>query len=953
MALYNARQSTYVDGDTIDAADSNDEFDRLLAAFNISTGHKHDGSTAGDGPVLVVVGALNSGSITSGFGAIDNGTSNITTGGIFRIDVDGSAEAAAGSLTFGAGDDAGIFFNGTNLVIITNGAGASGIIFDSEDDTFEFKGSGTLQATFNTSGLDLVSGDAYYINSASVLNATTLGSAVVASSLTSVGTLTTVTIDDITINGNTIISTGASDFDIDPASGQSVVIDGALDIDGAVLGYTGTATITGSLLVDDITLDGASIQGTSAASLTITPTSGQSVEIDGALDIDGAIMGYTGASTITGSLAVDGITLDGASIQGTSAAQLTITPTSGQSVALDGALVIDGAVMGYTGAFTNTGDVTVTGYVNKSLTTSITAGSTQTQAGATALTKDVNIITVSGTDGDGVKLPTAVAGSEILIINSDAAQTIQIWPNTDDTIDGGSANAVDSNALDAGGQRAYVADGAVNWVTATAAGVSGAISVTTLTATGNTEIDGGTFIFNETGADLDARFEGENNANIIVLDGGQDALSLGGANVDGAALTFNNLQSRTAITSVGSQLHKPAQTTNFDNSSETIAVGADTFFGIPTWTCGTDSLTVTDAATVYIQGAPVDGSNVTATNEYALLVDAGLSRFDSPILIGNSALSAQLEIGLQVDLGGNDNAIFIGKSSDVSLAAYSTFNLDEDDTFCQFKKNSPTGGGLYIVGYAETVYALNMAGYSDLDPDTSMGTTGDATVRFDSGVYNSGAWGFPANGLAYAWYNIPSSGSSRALMLLDEDGDLGVDGSSSLGTFDHWDDMALLRGLELWRGLESHERVGQFINPSRYDGNKYLKEDLGRAKLISVIPDDEWHNGVWQDSPVGKKDEDGNIVQVLAESRSLINITAEARLVRGTLWQVHEMSDAVYEATESQWDKLARVLKDKYDLDIAVEMGSFQQDELRPRFVARGLPTQILDWDGVVPTLQS
>ena len=619
MALYNARQSTYVDGDTIDAADSNDEFDRILAAFNISTGHKHDGSTAGDGPALVVVGALNSGSITSGFGAIDNGTSNITTGGIFRIDVDGSAEAAAGSLTFGAGDDAGIFFNGTNLVIITNGAGASGIIFDSEDDTFEFKGSGTLQATFNTSGLDLVSGDAYYINSASVLNATTLGSAVVASSLTSVGTLTTVTIDDITINANTIISTGASDFDIDPASGQSVVIDGALDIDGAVLGYTGTATITGSLAVDGITLDGASIQGTSAASLTITPTSGQSVEIDGALDIDGAIMGYTGA-------------------------------------------------------FTNTGDVTVTGYVNKSVATSINAGSTQTQAGATALTKDINIITVSGTNGDGVKLPTAVAGSEIIIINSDSAQTIQIWPNTDDTIDSGSANAVDSNALDAGGKRAYVADGAVNWVTATTAGVSGAITVTTLTATGNTEIDGGTFTFNDTGADLDARFEGANNANLILLDAGQDALSFGGANVDGAAHTFNNLLKRTAITAVGSQLHKPAQATVFDNASETIAVGADTFFGIPTWTGDNATLTMTDAATVYIQGPPVDGTNVTATTKYGLFVDAGPSRFDTHILIDEIS-NANSTVGITINQGSADDNILTFKSSDVAQLYLSLIHI--------------------------------------------------------------------------------------------------------------------------------------------------------------------------------------------------------------------------------------------------------------------------------------
>ena len=48
MAGYSARQSTYVDGDVIDAADSNDEFNQILAAFNASTGHNHDG-TAGEG----------------------------------------------------------------------------------------------------------------------------------------------------------------------------------------------------------------------------------------------------------------------------------------------------------------------------------------------------------------------------------------------------------------------------------------------------------------------------------------------------------------------------------------------------------------------------------------------------------------------------------------------------------------------------------------------------------------------------------------------------------------------------------------------------------------------------------------------------------------------------------------------------------------------------------------
>ena len=54
MASY-TRQSTFVDGDTITAAIFNNEFNQLLAAFNNSTGHKHDG-TAAEGPVIGLIG---------------------------------------------------------------------------------------------------------------------------------------------------------------------------------------------------------------------------------------------------------------------------------------------------------------------------------------------------------------------------------------------------------------------------------------------------------------------------------------------------------------------------------------------------------------------------------------------------------------------------------------------------------------------------------------------------------------------------------------------------------------------------------------------------------------------------------------------------------------------------------------------------------------------------------
>ena len=113
---------------------------------------------------------------------------------------DTSANSATGRLGLGASEDLNLYHNTNSyvvnntgdLIIATKGSGA-GIILDAEDDTVEIKYSGVLGATFDGDGLDLATGDAYQIGGASVLNATTLGSAVVASSLTSVGTLTSST----------------------------------------------------------------------------------------------------------------------------------------------------------------------------------------------------------------------------------------------------------------------------------------------------------------------------------------------------------------------------------------------------------------------------------------------------------------------------------------------------------------------------------------------------------------------------------------------------------------------------------------------------------------------------------------------------------------------------------------------------------------------------------------
>ena len=58
MAGYASRQSSYTTGDTIDASDSNDEFDAIVTAFGTS-GHTHDG-TAGNGGGLSKLAGSNS-----------------------------------------------------------------------------------------------------------------------------------------------------------------------------------------------------------------------------------------------------------------------------------------------------------------------------------------------------------------------------------------------------------------------------------------------------------------------------------------------------------------------------------------------------------------------------------------------------------------------------------------------------------------------------------------------------------------------------------------------------------------------------------------------------------------------------------------------------------------------------------------------------------------------------
>lgn len=89
-----------------------------------------------------------------------------------------------------------------------------------------------------------------------------------------------------------------------------------------------------------------------------------------------------------------------------------------------------------------------------------TAGTTQTQAGATLLTGGINFVT-TGNANDGVKLPADIAlGDSLIIVNSSAA-SLNVYPNTDGQINNGTANA--AKALAANMSGLYVSLGDNDW----------------------------------------------------------------------------------------------------------------------------------------------------------------------------------------------------------------------------------------------------------------------------------------------------------------------------------------------------------------------------------------------------------------------------------------------------------------------------------------------------------
>ena len=217
------------DGDTITAALFNNEYNQLVNAFTYSsssassTGHRHDG-TAGHGGNIHTIGDLDflnkivADSTNNRWGVFVEVSSaaveqiRIQDGAIVPV-TDNDIDLGTSSLEF---KDA--YFDGT----VTSDA---------------FAGPLTGDVTGN------VSGTAATVTTAAQSN------------ITSLGTLTTLTVDNVIINGTTIGHTS----DTDLMTLTSGVLTVAGELDAATLDISGNADIDGTLEADAITVDGTAL----------------------------------------------------------------------------------------------------------------------------------------------------------------------------------------------------------------------------------------------------------------------------------------------------------------------------------------------------------------------------------------------------------------------------------------------------------------------------------------------------------------------------------------------------------------------------------------------------------------------------------------------------------------------------------------------------------------------
>ena len=314
-----------VDAVTLDIS-GNADIDGTLEADAITIGGVAIGSIYGavaGSTSILTVGALDTGSITSGFTSIDVGSGAITTTGVIT---GGTVEATTDTA---AGDNAAIGYTSGEGLILTGQGSTNDVTIKNDADTTVISiptgatgvtfagtiGSGAITSTGIVTGTGFTAGNAVLAEAElELLDGITAGTAAASKVLVldankDIGTIRNLTIDGVFTDGNYTFDTSGN------VSGLGTVASGAITSSGIV---TGTGFTAGSAVLTEAELellDGLTA-GTAIASKVVTTdanidTSGQrNLTITG--ELDAATLDISGDADIDGTTNLDAVDIDGA-----------------------------------------------------------------------------------------------------------------------------------------------------------------------------------------------------------------------------------------------------------------------------------------------------------------------------------------------------------------------------------------------------------------------------------------------------------------------------------------------------------------------------------------------------------------------------------------------------------------------------------------------------------------
>ena len=237
--------------------------------------------------------------------------------------------------------------------------------------------------------------------------------------------------------------------------------------------------------------------------------------------------------------------------------------------------------------------------------------------------------------------------------------------------------------------------------------------------------------------------------------------------------------------------------------------------------------------------------------------------------------------GLCLNQSSADTNILSLKSSDV---AHGLTDIAETDTYAQIRKSDGNLGGMKIDAFKENgVQAFQVRAIGAGTPDTTKGTAGNCLSEIRNFV-NSGT-------------DIDSTSTSNANLFgvfngngmdfcVDAEGDLHVDGSTTITAYDAYDDAQLVRALDLSKGRGViNSKFDKFVS--------YNHEHLAELKLVG-------------------REKDGT-------PNHFINVTGFQRLHNGAIWQQYEkhnqLLEAVYDlAKEAVGEEKANAILDKHEV---------------------------------------